>query len=210
MLRQIREFNRVILTMVVVDFFVNSAFGIITPFFAIFISQQIIGGGAAVAGFAASLYWLTKSVIQLPVSRFLDKTTGEKDEFSAFFYGYLAMAFIPVIYFFAYLPWHIYFAQILFGIIMAWVVPAWYSLFTRHIDQFRISFEWSLYSVFSVGVATSLAAAVGGVLIEQYGFRPLFLVAAFIIFLSALNILSIKKYIYPKDHLEKIMPEQKK
>jgi MFS family permease len=210
MFKKIREFNRVILTMVTIDFFINGAFGIISPFFAIFITRQIEGGTATVAGFAASLYWITKSIIQLPVSRFLDKTTGERDEFKAFFFGYLFMAFIPIIYFFARLPWHIYLAQILFGIIMAWVVPAWYSIFTRHIDKFRISFEWSLYSVFSVGLATSAAAAIGGVLIDQFGFRPLFLAASFITFFSALGILSIKKYISPKDHLIKILPERKR
>ena len=208
MFKKIREFNRVILTMVVVDFFVNGAFGIITPFFAIFITGQIKNGSASVAGFAAALYWITKSIFQLPISRFLDKTDGERDEFWTFFIGYMSAALIPIIYFFSYLPWHIYLAQIIYGFVMAWVVPAWYSIFTRHIDKFRIGFEWSLQSVFSVGIATSFAAAIGGILIDRFGFRPLFLVAASIALISSLGILTIRKRIFPGDHLLKVWPEQ--
>jgi len=210
MFEKIKNFNRVIVTMVTVDFFVNSAFGIISPFFAIFITRQIEGGTATVAGFAAASYWITKSVLQLPVSRFLDRTDGEKDEFLAFFLGYLTQSLIPIIYFFSSQPWHIYVAQIFYGSIMAWVVPAWYSIFTRHIDKFRISFEWSLYSVISVGIATSGAAAIGGVLIDKFGFRPLFLAASLISLISAMGLLSIKKHIFPKDHLFKVLPERKR
>jgi len=202
--------NRVVFTLTFLDFFVNSAFGVIAPFFAIFITQQIDGGSATVAGLATAIYWVVKSIFQLPVARWLDRTDGEIDEFWALFCGYLSLTVIPIIYFFAIKPWHIYAAQAIFGFIMAWAVPSWFSIFTRHIDKFRISFEWSLYSVFAVGIATAIAGAVGGILVDRLGFRFIFLLASALTLLAALGIWSIKKYIYPKrDHLERVIPERK-
>lgn len=211
MLKSILGFNRVILTMVVVDFFVNGALGTIAPFFAIFITQQISEGSATIVGFASAVYWLTKSIIQLPISRFLDKTDGERDEFWAFFGGYMVAAFIPVLYYFATQPWHLYLIQAIFGFAMAWAIPAWYSIFTRHIDKFRVSFEWSLFSVFAVGISSTLASVIGGILVDRFGFRIVFLIASVIMFASAIGILSIKNKVFTKrERLEKVMPEYRR
>lgn len=202
--------NRTVLMMVFLDFFLNGALGTIAPFFAIFITQDIVGGSATVAGLATAAYWVVKSIFQLPISRWLDKTDGERDDFWAIFFGYLGASLVPLIYFFARQPWHIYAAQAFFGFCMAWAVPAWFSIFTRHLDKFRISFEWSLYSVFSVGAATALAGAAGGVLIDALGFRVIFIVASGIIMLTAIGFLSIRNQIYPRpESLEKVLPEHK-
>lgn len=210
MIKKIFEFNRVILTMVVIEFFMNGAFAIIGPFFAIFVTQDIIGGDAKVVGFSAAIYWIVKSIFQLPISRWLDRTDGERDEFWALFVSYLLSALVPIIYFFSSLPSHIYLAQGLLGFLFAWAVPAWYSLFTRHLDKFRISFEWSLYSVVSVGISTALAAAGAGLLVDRFGFRIIFILASAIIIASALSYLNVRKHLYPRrESLEKVIPETK-
>ena len=209
MIKKILEFNRVILAMVIIEFFMNGAFGTIGPFFAIFILENIDGGSATVAGFSAAIYWIVKSIFQLPISRWLDKTDGESDEFWALFISYLLVSLVPLMYFFSTKPWHIYATQAFFGFLFAWAVPAWYSMFTRHLDKFRIGFEWSLYSVFSVGVSTSLAAVGAGVLIDQFGFRGIFLGASAVIFLSALSLFSIRHKVSPaRIILEKVIPEK--
>lgn len=210
MIGKILGFNRVVLTMVVVDFFVNGALGVIGPFFAIFITEQVRGGDIAAVGFATAAYWVTKSIFQLPIAKFLDKTDGEKDEFWAFFLGYLASSFVPLFYYFASEAWHIYLVQAFFGFAMAWAIPAWYAIFTRHLDRYAIGFEWSLVSVFSLGVAATLSAALGGMLIRGLGFRVVFLLASAVMFLSALAVLSIRKSISLKrGSVEKVIPEFK-
>lgn len=196
--------------MVVADFFLNGGFATISPFFAIFIIQNIAGGSAAVAGFAAAIYWTVKSLAQLPISRWLDRTDGETDEFWALFTGYVLAAGVPIIYFFSSQPWHIYLAQGILGFLFAWAVPAWYSIFTRHLDKFRIGFEWSLQSVIAVGASTALASAGAGLLVDKFGFRIVFLIASIMIVISALLLLSIRKNIFPKrEGLEKIIPERR-
>lgn len=202
-----KQINKVIRTMVVADFFYNSAFASFGPVFAIFITSQIAGGSAKVAGLAASIYWIVKSVFQLPIARFLDTTDGERDDFWAMFFGYFLSGLVPLLYIFAKTPAHLYLIQAIYGLIMAWAVPAWYSIFTRHVDKWRISFEWSLDSVFSVGLAASAATALGGFIADRFGFTVLFISSAILAVFSSGLLLSLKGELRARRLDEKIMPE---
>lgn len=204
-----KNINKVVRLIVITDFFYNAAFASFAPVFAIFITGQITGGSARVAGFAASIYWIVKSILQLPIARFLDKTNGEKDDFWAMFLGYFFSGLAPIGYAFAQEPWHLYAIQAFLGVCMAWAVPAWYSIFTRHVDQWRISFEWSLESVIAVGIATSGATALGGYLVEKIGFQSLFIAAGILVMLASLLLLGLRKNLLPKSEQEKIVPRKR-
>mgnify|MGYP001615654318 FL=1 len=91
---------------------------------------------------------------------------------------------------------------------MAWAVPAWYAIFTRHVDKWRIGFEWSLQSVFSVGLATAGAAALGGYIADKFGFQTLFMTAGTMAVLASLLLLLMRKHLFVKDHQQKVMPER--
>lgn len=184
--------------MVSVDFVVNSAFGSFTPVFAIFLTDKIQGGSAEVAGFAMAAYWLTKSLFQLPIARFLDKTDGERDDFYALIGGYLAGSASIFLFTFASTPTHIYLVQALFGLSMAVAVPAWYGIFTRHIDKGETSFEWSLESVFSIGIATAISGAVGGVIATRFGFDALFTGASILALVGALSLVFLYPHLTPR------------
>lgn len=54
--------------------------GLVTPILAIFIVQNIKGGDAQVAGIAVGIYWLVKSVLQVPLANWLDEVDGEIDD----------------------------------------------------------------------------------------------------------------------------------
>ena len=203
-----KNINPVVKIFIIADFFYNSAFASFGPVFAIFITGRIVGGSASVAGFATAVYWIVKSICQLPVARFLDHTDGERDDFWALWAGYFLTGFIPVAYIFATEPIHLYIIQGVYGFLMAWLVPAWYSIFTRHVDKWRISFEWSLESVFSVGLATAGASALGGYLVDQFGFQILFIGASAAAILSSFMILMLRPYISKKDHQRRVAPER--
>lgn len=204
-----KNINPVVKIFVIADFFYNAAFASFAPVFAIFITGQIAGGSASVAGFATATYWVVKSIFQLPVARFLDKTDGERDDFWAMWAGYFFTGFIPMAYLFASEPWHLYVIQGIYGFLMSWLVPAWYSIFTRHVDKWRISFEWSLESVFSVGLATAGAAALGGYLVDKFGFELLFVVSGVTAILSSFMVLLVKRHLIPlRGPQEKVLPEK--
>lgn len=95
-----KRINSVVKVLVLTDFFVNSALGLFAPVFAIFVTGQISHGSASVVGFATAAFWITKSIFQLPIARFLDKTDGERDDFWALFFGYFLSGFVPFGYLF--------------------------------------------------------------------------------------------------------------
>jgi MFS family permease len=203
-----KNINKVVQTLVITDFFINSAFGSFGPVFAIFITQQITGGSASVAGYATAAYWLVKSIVQLPIARFLDRADGERKHFWAMFLGFFITGFVPIAYLFATKPIHLYAIESVHGFIMAWAVPAWYAIFTRHVDKWRISFEWSLESVFSVGLATAAASALGGYVYDHYGYYVLFLSAGIIAVLASFILLGLMKHLMPIKGQERVSPEK--
>lgn len=212
LLSKIKELkvNAVVKILVVTDFFYNWAFGSFGPVFAIFITDQVAGGSAKVAGFATASYWITKSVIQLPIARFLDRTDGERDDFWAMFFGYLGSALVPIGYIFVSEPWHLYLLQAFLGLSMAWAVPAWYGIFTRHVDKWEVSFEWSLESVFAVGAATAGAAALGGYLADRFGFEIVFVLASALAVFATFLLLLIKDKMLAKPRREvHVWPERR-
>lgn len=193
--------------MIFADFFFNGAFGVFAPVFAIFITGQIADGSAKVAGLSAAVYWIVKSVAQLPIARFLDKTDGERDDFWALFFGYFFASFVPLSYIFIDQPWQLYAVQGFLGFCMAWAVPSWYGIFTRHVDTWRVSFEWSMQSTFAVGAATAGASALGGYLVDIYGFNVLFIIATALSLIATFLLLAIKKEMKSRNHEERVLPE---
>jgi DHA1 family multidrug resistance protein-like MFS transporter len=167
--------NRIVMSLIYLDFNLSTALGLIGPVMAVFITEQIPGGDLQAVGFAVSSYYLAKSVIQLFVARYIDRRK-ESLTILIMFMGVSLMACVPFLYYFASKVWHIYALEALTGIGGAFFVPAWYALFTKNVDSSNISFEWSLDSV-AIGASEVIAGALSGILAQQLGFKVLFLIA---------------------------------
>ncbi len=201
--------NKIIINLIKADLVFFSAFGLITPIFAVFITEQIQGGDIKVIGFAAAIFWIFKSIFQIPISRFLDKERGEKDDFYCMVIGYLLAVIVPFGYIFSSLPWHIYVLQIIHSIGIAMVIPAWCAIFTRHIDKGKEAFEWSLDSS-AFGLGVGITGALGGILVSQFGFNLVFIIVGILAFLGGLVPLLIYKNIVPRSNHYKRIPETKR
>ena len=162
-----------------------SALGLIAPIFAIFITDRIKGGSIEVVGFAAAIYWIGRSVFEIPIARFLDRTKGEKDDLYFLVVGYMIVAFVQIGYIFSSVPWHIYLLQgiFAFGAALSW--PAWAALFTRHIDKGREGFEWSVEHV-SFSLGTGITGAIGGIIVTSLGFNVAFVLTGIFALLGGL------------------------
>ena len=188
--------NRVIRTMVMVEFFGAIGFGVFSPVFAVFVAGTLEGGSVKVVGFASAVLLLVKGLSQLPIARFLDKTDGERDDFWAYFIGQILFALAVFLYLVASIPTHIYLIQALMGFALALNVPALYGVFTRHLDKHYESFEWSVYSVISYSFATAGAGAAGGIIADVFGFKTLFTVSGlFFLFSALLSLLFLRRYV---------------
>lgn len=194
----IPKINHVVLVIVTAEFILTTAFGLLPPFFAVFITQQIVGGTIAAIGFALTIYWITKSTLQLFVARFIDRNHGEIDDFYFFFIGGVLNSIFVSLYYFATDVWHIYALHFLIGIADAMLVPPFYAIFTRHIDKGKEGFEWSLYSSFSLGAGSAFGGALGGILATVAGFRAMFLIVGMLTFMFSIMLLFLRPYIRPK------------
>jgi len=180
--------NHVIRTLVVSDFFINAGFSVFAPIFAIFITKQIDHGTLQVVGFGAALTQIFKAGLQIPVARILDKNHGEYDDFYSMVAGSILVATIPFWYLFASTPQHIYIIQSLYGVGLAFAIPPWYAIFSRHLDKLKENMEWSLDSI-SIGIAGAVSAALGGILATKFGFHFVFLLGGlFAIYGSSMQI----------------------
>lgn len=164
--------NRTIKLLMLSDVLILTGFGLITPILAIFIKDNLIGGTIFAAGFASTLFLITKSSLQLPFSRYIDK---HDDKVKWLIIGTFIISLVPLVYIFSNHIYYIYAAEVLHGIGSGLAYPTWLGLWSTHLDKKHESFEWSLYST-GVGVGTAITAAIGAVLAELVGFTITFLV----------------------------------
>jgi len=176
-----------------------SAYGLINPIFAIFITDQIAGATIATVGFAATINLLVRAALQMPVARYVDRHKGEKDDFKFMVAGSTLISIVPFAYFFITTPLHLYLAQAVLGIGGALANPGWYAIFTRHIDKNKEGTEWTLENI-GVGLAAAGTAAVGGIFVQHFGFHNLFLVVGVISLLGLIIQISLYSTVIELDH----------
>lgn len=152
------------------DIFVATGFGLIEPILAIFIKENLAGGTIFAAGLAGALFIITKSAVQLPFSRYVDRHDKKK---IWLLMGTFLITLVPFVYIFATDIYSIYAAQILYGIGSGLAYPTWLGLWSTNLGKNHESFEWSLYSTF-VGLGTAAAATIGAGVAEFVGFQYTF------------------------------------
>lgn len=160
--------NRTIILLTVSDIFVLTGFGLMQPILAIFIKENLIGGTIFAAGLASMMFIVTKSIVQMPLSRIVDR---HKRSFriKIVVVGTLVMSVVPVIYIFSDHINLIYIAQIIEGIGSGMAFPSWMAIWARNADINHRSFEWSLYSTLT-GIGTGAAALIGAAIAQLSGF----------------------------------------
>lgn len=202
--------NKIIRFLITSDFLLQAGWGLISPIFAIFIiGPDIRGGSLAAVGFISATYWVTKSIIQPFIARFLDIKKGEKDDFWFLVIGLYVANLIPIGYLFSTQVFHIFILEFIRGLAMACVVPTWAAIFTRHIDKGWEAFSWSLEST-GIGFAAGFAAAFGSVLAASLGFRWVFVLVSFFGLASASTLFFIRKSVYSKEHFAPRVPPNEK
>lgn len=187
--------NRAIKILLFFLFIVNLSEGLFSPLFAVFVTESITGASLKTVGFAMAFYLITKSLIQIPVARRIDKKIGEKDDFYVMIIG----AIITIIYTYGLIfiksQVHLYLLSIIGGTGGAFLMAAYYGIFARHVDKGQEGFEWSLFSVGGLSLSVAIGAAIGGILTDAVGFKPTFFIAGTFITLATLLLLFLYPYL---------------
>ena len=183
-------------------FVVNTAAALWTPIFSVYVISHVVGATLATIGIMSVVYSVVRSVLQIPIAKYLDAQVGEKDDFFIIFFGILIASICSFALLFVEQIWQLGLVQMLWGVADACTMAAYYSIFSHHIDQKSAAFEWSLYSVGGITVSMSLGGLIGGFAAQYFGFPVIFIAA------GCLNILGLVLLgvLYP--HM-KVMREKK-
>src|SRR3989344_2462041 len=79
--------GRVVKYFIICDLIFWGGWGIVQPIFAVFVIENIVGATVVTVGTLSLIFWMVKSVLQIPLTRYLDKVPGEKDNFYALISG---------------------------------------------------------------------------------------------------------------------------
>lgn len=198
--------NKVIRFLLLSDVFIITGFGLIAPILAIYINGSLVGGSMLRAGIASAIFLITKSIVQIPFSKFVDK----KDEYFDLMWlllGALIVCIVPFIYIFSYTIWGIFFAQFLYGLGSAFSYPTWLKIWNSHLDIHHETFEWSVYSS-AIALSSAFASIFGAWISEIFGFVTTFAFVGIISFLGFSMLAYLRKYItHEKNHVHGILLE---
>lgn len=157
--------------------------GMFGPIYAIFVEN--IGGDILTAGGAYAAFSIAAGVLTLLISRWEDHVKHQEKliilGFAINSIGFLGYLFIQT-------PMHLFIVQIILGISMAIISPAYDSLYSKHLDKGKFSSEWGMWEGMNY-IVLGISAAIGGVFGAIFGFRILF-IAMFLISLVGLAISS--------------------
>lgn len=189
--------SKVIKYFLITDMLFLGGWGLIGPVFGVFVLDYVPRSTLFTIGAVSALYWIVKSIVQIPVSIYLDTHTGEKDDFYALVFslalaGFAAMAFLlvkDVAGLFA--------VQILHAIAMGFYTPSWSAIYARHLDKDHYSFDWSLDSTL-LGLSYAATALIGGGISAAFGFQAVFILVSVFSFGSAFVLFSVPHLIFPK------------
>ena len=184
------KLNKIIKYLIYSDLIFYTGWGLISPIFAIFLLQSIIGGNAFVVGMAAAVHLVVRSLLRIPFGIRADKS--QRVSYKFMLWGLLIAALVPLGYIISKNVWHIYILQAVLGASLAMSTAGWTCIFTRHMDKGKESTEWGVDAV-AVGLGPGIAAAIGGVAVTYFSFSYVFIVVTLIGIIGVLLLLFVKK-----------------
>jgi len=156
--------------LIVSDAFAGLALGMIGPIYAIFV--QNIGGDVLDVGWAYFTFTFTSGVILYLISRWENKVLYKE---KLVFIGYLINALGCLLYYFTDTKIMLFIVQAVLGIGIAVLSPAFDSLYSHFVKSDEEASDWGAWEAMGYIVA-AIAAILGSLIVDAYGFRPLFLI----------------------------------
>jgi len=184
--------SRTLWYLLYIDIIIGTGFGLIAPIFAIFLKDNLVGGSILSAGIASAIFLITKCIVQLPFSKYIDK---QEKKIRWLLIGTIIISIVPIMYVFADHIYWIYISEFIYGVGAGIEYPVWMSIWTRNLDKRREGFQWSVYST-SVSLIVGLAGLIGAVLVTSIGFTFTFLLLELFCLISILVI--YKLYLFEK------------
>lgn len=148
--------------------------GLFAPFYAVFIGQ--IGGSIAFAGLSWSIFSIVAGVLIFLFSKWELKI---KEPELLIALGYIIRGGVFLSYAFMTNMTQLLVTQVLWGVGMALGTPAFDSVYANHTSKENSIVEWGQWEGIAA-IVTGVAALVGGILIQSFGYQIIFITMAII------------------------------
>jgi len=189
--------GRIVKYFVLSDLFFLAGWGLVEPIFSVFVIEKVAGATLITVGIAAAIYWILKSVLEIPIANHIDRAPGEKDGFVVLVIGLFLAAFSAFAFICVREIWELYVIQTIHAVAFSFYVPSWYAIFSRHLDKGRVSFDWSLDSTMG-GIGAGITGLLSGVIAKMFGFSTVFAIAGILSVVAAFIIMASPDIILPK------------
>jgi len=159
----------------------------LAPIYALFVKK--IGGDLIDASLGGGIYALVAGLMTIISGRFSDKV---KENELILVLGYSIMGIGFLLYFWINSIIFLFIVQAIIAIGEALYLPVFDALYTKHIDKNKTGSQWGLRESMNYFVI-ALGAIIGGGLASFFGFQTMFILMAFLCFVSAFYIYSLKR-----------------
>lgn len=176
--------GRIVTALIFADLALLSGWGLVNPILSVFVTEEVSGGSLTAVGIVVAIFWFTRAVLQIPVAAYMDRTPGENDEFHIIVMGLMIAAAAAFLMPLATTVRHVYLIEFVHAVAFSFYIPAWTSIFTRHVDPQHSALEWAIDRSVSA-VATGGAGLLGGIVAGMYGYNTVFAVAGILSLLAA-------------------------
>ncbi len=175
---ELSKLNPVIRFLTLSDMMIWGGYDMLLALLAIFLQQRLlVENSFEVIAFGMALYWIGRSLFQIPIARFLDKHKGYIDETVAVGISSIIISISIFAYLWVDQPYELYLVQLLYGTGVAINLPAWRKTFAKYLDKGKEGTEYSVYDVLT-NLTVAFSTAMGGIIVENFGgFTTLILVS---------------------------------
>ena len=121
--------GRLVKYFVISDFFLLGGWGLIDPVFSVFIVERVAGATLITVGIAAGIYWILRSLLEIPIAKMLDRIPGEHDDFMALVGGLLLVGISAIAMCWVTQVWELYLIHAVHAVAFALYYVSWPSIF---------------------------------------------------------------------------------
>ncbi|MFC1646760.1 MFS transporter [Patescibacteria group bacterium] len=148
--------------MTVSDIFTWGSQTILVALVGIYLSSKLGGNAAKFVGIGTGIYYLTRSLTQIPIGIMLDKINHDKDEIIALVIGSILMG-LPYLFYSLIKSEYTYYAlQAVFGLGASMNLVSWRKLFSQNLDTGKVGIEYGIYETLMSAV-TAIFSIIAGI-----------------------------------------------
>lgn len=188
------NFNPFVKSFIISDGLLFSAWSLIFPLFAVFVTTNVANGNIGLAASSVTAYFVVRIITEVISGKYLQKFSEGK-RINILNFGMLLVAVSYFGFAFSNTIFMIYSFWTIAGIGWGLATPTRLSLFSLHIDKSSAVTEWSVTDVINL-ILIAASTAIGGFIATQYGFKMLFLLAGVINLLGIIPFLIYNRKIH--------------